>query len=154
LGKTLAAYSTVYAHLRQHKIYTKLETFSFGMDMVHYLGYIVDQHGVYVDLAKIQVIGNYSYGSDFINFSPLSSDVPLTQKSKMTFQLNLLGAAEQSIFCQNPLSRATDKEGQGEKITRHEEVTKFFSQFWTLYFDGSKSQVSGAGFILINPKGK
>ena len=26
------------------------------MDRVHYLGYIVDQHGVHVDLAKIQVI--------------------------------------------------------------------------------------------------
>jgi hypothetical protein len=26
------------------------------MDMVHYLGYIIDQHGVHVDPAKIQVI--------------------------------------------------------------------------------------------------
>ena len=26
------------------------------MDSVHYLGYIVDQHGIHVDLAKIQVI--------------------------------------------------------------------------------------------------
>jgi hypothetical protein len=26
------------------------------MDKVHYLGYIIDQHGVHVDLAKIQVI--------------------------------------------------------------------------------------------------
>jgi hypothetical protein len=33
-----------------------LEKFSFGMDMVHYLGYIVDQHGVHVDINKIQVI--------------------------------------------------------------------------------------------------
>jgi hypothetical protein len=29
------------------------------MDMVHYLGYIVDQHGVHVDPAKIQVIRDW-----------------------------------------------------------------------------------------------
>jgi hypothetical protein len=33
-----------------------LEKFSFGMDMVQYLGYIVDAHGVHVDPTKIQVI--------------------------------------------------------------------------------------------------
>ena len=42
--------------LRQHKLYANLEKFSFGMDKVHYLGYIIDQHGVHVDPAKIQVI--------------------------------------------------------------------------------------------------
>jgi hypothetical protein len=42
--------------LRQHKLYANLEKFSFGMDRVHYLGYIIDQHGVHVDPAKIQVI--------------------------------------------------------------------------------------------------
>jgi hypothetical protein len=33
-----------------------LEKLSFGMDRVLYLGYIVDAHGVHVDLAKIQFI--------------------------------------------------------------------------------------------------
>jgi hypothetical protein len=28
--------------LRQHKLYTNLEKLSFGMDRVHYLGYIID----------------------------------------------------------------------------------------------------------------
>jgi hypothetical protein len=42
--------------LRQHKLYANLEKCSFNMDMVHYLGYIIDQHGVHVDPAKIQVI--------------------------------------------------------------------------------------------------
>jgi hypothetical protein len=42
--------------LRQHKLYANLKKFSFGMDMVHYLGYIVDQHVVHVDKEKIQVI--------------------------------------------------------------------------------------------------
>jgi hypothetical protein len=36
------------------------------------------------------MLGNYSCDSDFGNFSPLSSDVPLTQNSEMDFQVNLL----------------------------------------------------------------
>jgi hypothetical protein len=46
--------------LRQHKLYPKLENIFFDMDRVHYLGYIVDQHGVHVDIAKIQVIRDWS----------------------------------------------------------------------------------------------
>jgi hypothetical protein len=42
--------------LRQHKLYANLEKCSFGMDKVHYLGYIIDQHGVHVDPATIEVI--------------------------------------------------------------------------------------------------
>jgi hypothetical protein len=39
--------------LWQHKLYANLEKFPFGMDRVQYLGYIMDQHGVHVDPAKI-----------------------------------------------------------------------------------------------------
>jgi hypothetical protein len=42
--------------LRQHKLYANLEKCSFGMDRLHYLGYIYDHHGVHVDPSKIQVI--------------------------------------------------------------------------------------------------
>ena len=42
--------------LRQQKLCANLEKCSFGMDRVHYLGYIIDQHGLHVDPAKIQVI--------------------------------------------------------------------------------------------------
>jgi hypothetical protein len=42
--------------LRQHKLYANLEKCSFGMNKVQYLGYIIDEHGVYVDPANIQVI--------------------------------------------------------------------------------------------------
>jgi hypothetical protein len=42
--------------LRQHKLHTNLENFSFGMERVYYLGYIIDQHDVHVDPTKIQVI--------------------------------------------------------------------------------------------------
>jgi hypothetical protein len=42
--------------LQKQKIYENLEKWSFGMDMVYYLGYIVDQDGVHMDSTKIQVI--------------------------------------------------------------------------------------------------
>jgi hypothetical protein len=42
--------------LRQQNLYENLEFFFFCMDKVHYLGYIVDQDGIHVHLAKIQVI--------------------------------------------------------------------------------------------------
>ena len=42
--------------LRQHKLYENLEKCSFSMDKVHYLGYIINKHGVHVDPEKIQVI--------------------------------------------------------------------------------------------------
>jgi hypothetical protein len=47
--------------LWQHKLYANLEKCSFGMDRVHYLGYIIDKHGVHVDPTKIQVIHDWPY---------------------------------------------------------------------------------------------
>ena len=49
----------VLSTLRQHKLYANLEKCSFGMERVQYLGYIVDKHGVHVDLAKIQAIRDW-----------------------------------------------------------------------------------------------
>jgi hypothetical protein len=46
----------VLSTLQQHKLYANLEKFSFGMNKVQYLVYIVDEHGVHTDLAKIQFI--------------------------------------------------------------------------------------------------
>jgi len=45
--------------LRQHQLYAKFQKFSFDMDKVHYLGYIIYHHGVHVDPAKIQVIHDW-----------------------------------------------------------------------------------------------
>jgi hypothetical protein len=45
--------------LRQHKLYSNLEKCSFGMNMVQYLGYIVDENGVYMDQYKIQFIRDW-----------------------------------------------------------------------------------------------
>jgi hypothetical protein len=42
--------------LRQHQLDANLEKCSFGMTRIQYLGYIVDQHGVHADPAKIQAI--------------------------------------------------------------------------------------------------
>jgi hypothetical protein len=45
--------------------------------------------------------------------------------------------------------------GGKEEIGIKKEDDGFLSQMWTLYFDGSKLQEgSGAGCILIDPKGK
>jgi hypothetical protein len=51
--------------LRHDKLYTNLEKCSFGMDMVHYLSYIIDQHGVHVDPANIQVIRDWPAPTTF-----------------------------------------------------------------------------------------
>jgi hypothetical protein len=101
------------------------------------------------------VLGNYSYDSDFRNFSSLSSDVPLTQNSEMTFQENLPTVVEEILSYQEPLLKTMEKIGRKEETSRQEEIDGFPSLVWTLYFDGSKSQEgSGAGCILIDPKGK
>jgi hypothetical protein len=42
-----------------HKLYANFEKCSFDMDKFHYLGYIIDKHGVHVDLANIQVIHDW-----------------------------------------------------------------------------------------------
>jgi hypothetical protein len=49
----------VLSTLRQHKLYANLEKCSFGMNRVQYLGYIVDEHGVHVYPANIQVIRDF-----------------------------------------------------------------------------------------------
>jgi hypothetical protein len=49
----------VLSTLWQHKLYANLEKFSFDMNRVQYLGYVVDEHGVHFDPAKIQVIRDW-----------------------------------------------------------------------------------------------
>jgi hypothetical protein len=52
--------------LQQHKLYANLEKSFFGMNRVQYLGYIVDEHGVHVDPAKIQVICDWPASTTLI----------------------------------------------------------------------------------------
>jgi hypothetical protein len=58
----------VLSTLRQHKLYANLEKCSFGMNKVQYLGYIVDEHGVHVDPANIQVISDWPVPTTLTEF--------------------------------------------------------------------------------------
>ena len=49
----------VLQQLRQQKLCANLEKCTFGMTQVQYLGYIIDEWGVNVDRAKIQVIRDW-----------------------------------------------------------------------------------------------
>ena len=46
--------------LRQQQLNANLEKCSFGMTRIQYLGYIMDEHGVHSDPAKIQAIRDWS----------------------------------------------------------------------------------------------
>jgi hypothetical protein len=106
-------------------------------------------------LIDFPVLGHYSCDSHFENFSPHSSDVPLTQNFEMIFQEELRTMADKTLFCQETPSKIIEQIGRGEGGDKKEESDRFFPQVWTLYFDGSKSQEGfGVGCILINPKGK
>jgi hypothetical protein len=56
----LQHFQQVHHTLRQHKLYANLEKFSFDVNRVQYLGYIIDEHSGHVGPAKIQVIHDYS----------------------------------------------------------------------------------------------
>jgi hypothetical protein len=55
------------------------------------------------------VLGNYSCDSYFNNFSPLSSDVPLTQNYEMVFQKKSSMLIEETLFCQEPMIEITEQ---------------------------------------------
>jgi ribonuclease HI len=153
-GKLNGYFSTDWAHLW---LPLKGHTNMIRIYRERYLKHTIIDLEAFNETSSIDfpVLGNYSCDSDFSNLSPLSSDVTLTQNSEMTFQVNLLIAAEESLFYQEPLLETTDKVGGGEEVSRHGEADDSFSQVWTMYFDGSKSQEGlGAGCILIDQKGK
>ena len=101
------------------------------------------------------ILGNYSYESYFRNFTPLLSDIPLTQNSKIIFQDESSMPTIGSLFCQNPMLGLVKEKIGEQNIGDERERRDCHSQIWTLYFDGSKSQEGlGAGCILIDPKGK
>jgi hypothetical protein len=91
-------------------------------------------------LTNFLVLGNYSCDSDFGNFFPLSYDVPLTQNSEVSFQENFPITVGETIFFQGPVLETMEQIGGNEESDKEEEANRFFPQFWTLYFDGSKSQ--------------
>jgi hypothetical protein len=42
--------------LRGHKLYRKLSKFSFYQSMIHYLGHVISDEGIVMDLAKVEAI--------------------------------------------------------------------------------------------------
>jgi hypothetical protein len=58
LGGAHASYSIGFKHFAAAQDFCQLGKFSFGMNMVQYLGYI-NGHGVHVDPAKIQLISDW-----------------------------------------------------------------------------------------------
>jgi hypothetical protein len=72
--------------------------------------------------AYFPMLENYSYDSNFGNFSPLSFDVPITQNSKMNFQVNLMVAVEETLFCREPLLETTKKIRGEEEVSSHGEA--------------------------------
>jgi hypothetical protein len=51
---------------------TRLGQNMFSMDRVHYLGYIIDHHGIHVDPAKIQVISDWPTPTTLIELQSFS----------------------------------------------------------------------------------
>jgi hypothetical protein len=75
------------------------------------------------------VLGNYSCDSDFENFSPFSSDVPLTQNSEMIFQEKFLMTTEETLFCQEPALEITEQTTRGRKVTQKRKLIGFSHKF-------------------------
>jgi hypothetical protein len=75
--------------------------------------------------SDFHVLGNYSHNSDFKNLSSLSSDVPLTQNSKMNFQEFFLMTVEEIPFCQEPLLKTIEKIGRKEETVGTKKLMVF-----------------------------
>ena len=82
-------------------------------------------------LTDFPMLGNYSYDSYFKNFSPLSYNVPLTQKSEMIFQEELSIVAAETLFCQEPVSKIIELTKGKEESNKREEDDTLFPQVWT-----------------------
>jgi hypothetical protein len=59
MGGAHATYSTGFEHSATTQALCQLGKMLFWHEKVQYLGYIVDEHGVHVDPAKIQVIHDW-----------------------------------------------------------------------------------------------
>jgi hypothetical protein len=67
------------------------------------------------------ILGNYSCDSHFENFSPLLSNVSLTQNSEIVFQEESSMPIEYSLFCQSPaLELPQEKIGEQNPDDRRE----------------------------------
>ena len=102
--------------LRKHQLCENLEKFTFGMTQVQYMGYIIDEQGVHVDPAKIQVIRDWSSPTTLIE---LRSFLGLAN----FYRRFVLGFSHITW----PLSPAT-KGGEKEKFFWSESQQKAFTE--------------------------
>jgi hypothetical protein len=108
--KLNGSFSTDWAHLWfPLKGHTKI----IRIDRERYIKHIVtDLEALHKPSSTyFPMLGNYSWDSNSSNFSPLSSNVPLTQNSEMNFQENLPMVEEEILSCQEPLLKTTDQIG-------------------------------------------
>jgi hypothetical protein len=112
------------------------------IDRERYLKYTITDLETLNEHLSIEfpMLGNYSYHSYFENFSPLSSNIPLTQNSEMIFREELPTTVEETLFCQEPMVEIKKQTKGKEGSNKKEEDGTIFPQVWTLYLDGSKSQ--------------
>jgi hypothetical protein len=70
---------------------------------------------------NLLILGNYSCESHFKNFSPLLSDVPLTQNYEMVFQDKSPIPTEDTPFCQDPVLDITEQKIGEQEINKEKE---------------------------------
>jgi hypothetical protein len=96
------------------------------------------------------VLGNYSCDSDFGNFSPLSSDIPLTQNSEISFQENFLTTAGETLFCQEPVLEIMEQIGGKEESGIKKEADGFIHKcgpYTLMDLNHKKAQGQGASSL-------
>ena len=97
------------------------------------------------------MLGNYSCNSYFRNFSPLLSNVPLTQNSEMVFQEKSLIPIEDTLFCQDPALEIMEQKIGEQESNKKEEKGDFHSKFgpYTLMdLNCRKDQVQGSSSLI------
>jgi hypothetical protein len=84
-------------------------------------------------------------------FSPLLSDVPLTQNSEMVFQEKSLIPTEDTLFCQDPVLEITEQKIGEKESNKEEEKGDFFHKFgpYTLMdLNHRRDQGQGASSLI------
>jgi hypothetical protein len=131
-------FSTYWAHLwlplKRYKSMIRIDRERYLKHTVTDLGTLNEPSYTYFPM-----LGNYSCDSHFVNFSPLLSDVPLTQNSEMVFQEKSLISTEDTLFYQDHALEITEQEIGELESNKEGEKGYCLSQIWTIYFDGSKS---------------
>jgi hypothetical protein len=66
-------------------LYAKLEKFSFNMNIIQYLGCIVEEHGVHVNPTKIQIIHDRVIPKELMEFHNMLSLANVSHRFMLVF---------------------------------------------------------------------